>query len=251
MILSKKSKLNIHIDGIFGGLMLEEFDILRNEDLVNNPTPRVAVCLCLDTSGSMEGEPIDELNKGVELFFESIKEDETALYAAEIAIITFGDRGVNCIRDFASLTVEPDVPRLQASGSTPMGEAVNLALDKLQVRKDDYKNNGVDYYQPWLVLMSDGSPNGDYSELERAKERTSKLIASKKLSVFSIGIGTSADMGELSLFSLPKRSALKLQGLKFREFFEWLSKSVARTSQSTPGENVKLDTDGIKGWGEL
>ena len=132
-----------------------------------------------------------------------------------------------------------------------MGQAVNLALDKLQVRKDDYKNNGVDYYQPWLVLMSDGSPNGDYSELERAKERTSKLIASKKLSVFSIGIGTSADMGELSLFSLPKRSALKLQGLKFREFFEWLSKSVARTSQSTPGENVKLDTDGIKGWGEL
>lgn len=231
--------------------MNDDFDILRNEDLVNNPTPRVAVCLCLDTSGSMVGDPISELNRGVELFFESIKEDETALYAAEIAIITFGDQNVNCIRDFSSLTVDPVVPCLNASGMTPMGEAVNLALDKLQIRKDDYKKKGVDYYQPWLVLMSDGSPNGSVSELVRAKERTANLTANRKLAVFSIGIGSSADMDELSQFSLPKRPALKLKGLKFREFFEWLSKSISITSQSIPGETVHLDVDGIKGWGEL
>ena len=28
--------------------------LLRVEDLVNNPTPRVPICLCLDTSGSMD-----------------------------------------------------------------------------------------------------------------------------------------------------------------------------------------------------
>lgn len=28
-------------------------NLLRLEDLVNNPTARVPVCLCLDTSGSM------------------------------------------------------------------------------------------------------------------------------------------------------------------------------------------------------
>ena len=27
-------------------------DLLRMQDLVNNPTARVPVCLCLDTSGS-------------------------------------------------------------------------------------------------------------------------------------------------------------------------------------------------------
>lgn len=42
--------------------------LLRMEDLVNNPTPRVPVCLCLDVSGSMSGPPIDELNQGVKLF---------------------------------------------------------------------------------------------------------------------------------------------------------------------------------------
>ncbi|MDE6052396.1 MAG: VWA domain-containing protein [Lachnospiraceae bacterium] len=220
------------------------------EDLVNNPTARVPVCLCLDTSGSMDGQPINELNEGVRLFFEAIKEDETALYSAEISIITFGGNNAECIADFASLELQPNAPELSASGMTPMGEAVNMALDLLERRKDEYKDRGVDYYQPWLVLMTDGEPNGDKSELSRAINRTVELVNQKKLTVFPIGIGAYADMNVLGQFS-PKRPPLKLQGLKFREFFAWLSKSVSKTSQSTPGESVKLDVEGIKGWGEL
>ncbi len=224
--------------------------LVRIEDLVNNPTARVPVCLCLDTSGSMDGQPINELNEGVRLFFEAIKEDETALYSAEISIITFGGNNAECIADFASLELQPNAPELSASGMTPMGEAVNMALDLLERRKDEYKDRGVDYYQPWLVLMTDGEPNGDKSELSRAINRTVELVNQKKLTVFPIGIGAYADMNVLGQFS-PKRPPLKLQGLKFREFFAWLSKSVSKTSQSTPGESVKLDVEGIKGWGEL
>ena len=117
-------------------------------------------------------------------------------------------------------------------------------------RKNEYKSKGVDYYQPWLVLMTDGAPNGDPNELERAIQRTVKMANQRKLSVFPIGIGEDVDMGVLAKFS-PKRSPLKLQGLKFREFFEWLSQSVSRTSMSIPGESVPLDVDGIKGWAEL
>ena len=223
--------------------------LVRLEDLVNNPTARVPVCLCLDTSGSMGGMPIDELNEGVRLFYEAIREDETALYSAEVSIVTFGG-DAQCIADFASLEVQPNAPMLTANGMTPMGEAVNMGLDLLVQRKDEYKDRGVDYYQPWLVLMTDGSPNGDSSELSRAINRTVDLVNQKKLTVFPIGIGSDADMDVLAQFS-PKRPPLKLQGLKFREFFAWLSKSVSKTSQSTPGESVKLDVEGIKGWGEL
>lgn len=218
-------------------------------DLVDNPTPRVPVCLCLDVSGSMDGAPIDELNSGIELFFDAIKEDEMALYSAEISIVTFGGE-VGQVRDFTGLSVDDSYPNLSASGGTPMGEAANLALDLLEKRKNEYKSSGVDYYQPWLVLMSDGAPNGNSYELERAIERVSQLALQKKLSVFAIGIGEWADMDMLARFS-PKRTPLKLQGLKFREFFAWLSQSVAKTSQSMPGESVQLDVEGIKGWGEL
>ena len=229
-------------------------NILNMEDLVNNPTARVPVCLCLDTSGSMDGDPIDELNRGVELFFESIKEDETAVYAAEICIVTFGDQGARCIRDFAGVYSHPDVPRLSANGMTPMGEAVNIGLDKLENMKQLYKDKGIDYYQPWLVLMTDGLPNGSTSELERAIQRTTQLVKNRKLTVFPIGIGSGADMNTLACFS-PLRSPLRLKGLKFREFFAWLSKSVSKVSQSIPGEDVKLDLDKIfdkmTGWGTL
>lgn len=223
--------------------------LVRLEDLVNNPTARVPVCLCLDTSGSMGGVPIDELNEGVRLFYEAIREDETALYSAEVSIVTFGGNA-KCIVDFASLEVQPNAPTLTADGMTPMGEAVNMGLDLLEQRKDEYKDRGVDYYQPWLVLMTDGAPNGDSAELSRAINRTVDLVNQKKLTVFPIGIGSDADMDVLAQFS-PKRPPLKLQGLKFREFFAWLSKSVSKTSQSTPGESVKLDLEEIKGWGEL
>lgn len=223
--------------------------LVRSEDLVTNPTARVPICLCLDTSGSMDGKPINELNEGVRLFYEAIKEDETALYSAEISIVTFGGKA-ECITDFASLELKPNAPRLTANSITPMGEAVNMALDLLEHRKEEYKDRGVDYYQPWLVLMTDGEPNGDKSELLRAINRTVDLVKNKKLTVFPIGIGVYADMNVLSQFS-PKRPPLKLQELKFREFFEWLSKSVSKTSQSTPGESIKLDIEGIKGWGEL
>lgn len=223
--------------------------LLRLEDLVNNPTARVPVCLCLDTSGSMSGRAIEELNEGVRLFYEAIREDETALYSAEVSIVTFGG-DAQCLADFASLELQPNVPTLSADGMTPMGEAVNMSLDLFEKRKDEYRDRGVDYYQPWLVLMTDGSPNGNLEELSRAINRTVDLVNQRKLSIFPIGIGPVADMRVLKEFS-PNREPLKLQGLKFREFFEWLSKSVSKTSQSTPGESVKLDIEGIKGWSEL
>lgn len=249
--------------------------LLRLEDLVNNPTPRVPICLCLDTSGSMgavtgdctpTGETvfqdgkewrivtggtsrISQLQKGIELFYEAIRGDEIAVYSAEICIVEFNSKA-KCIVDFANIDRQESISQLQASGQTAMGEGVNLALDLLEKRKEEYKDKGVDYYQPWLVLMTDGDANGSASELNRAIERTNDMVKERKLTIFPIGIGDEASMQTLQKFS-PNRSPLKLQGLKFEEFFTWLSQSVSRTSESTPGENVQLDFEGIKGWGEL
>ena len=107
--------------------------------------------------------------------------------------------------------------------------------------------------------MTDGVPNGNPEQLNRAINRTRKMVDERKLTVFPIGIGNESDMSVLDKFS-PGRKALKLQGMKFQEFFAWLSKSVSKTSQSMPGESIKLDVEGngehpevqgIKGWAEL
>lgn len=57
-------------------------------------------------------------------------------------------------------------------------------------------------------------------------------------------------MDTLARFS-PQRTPLRLKERRFKEFFQWLSQSVSRTSMSMPGEKIKLDTEGIRGWGEL
>ena len=223
--------------------MNEEY-ILSQEDLVDNPTARVPICLVLDVSGSMNGEPIRELQAGVQMFYDAIRDDEIAQYAAEISIVTFGSQAQRTV-DFMSIERQ-DVPALIAEGTTAMGQGVNLALDLLEVRKSDYQRAGVDYYQPWMVIMTDGEPTDDIS---RASERVQKLCETRKLSVFPIAIGAAANMDTLAMLS-PGRPPLRLKGLNFKEFFLWLSRSVSRVSQSTPGETVPLDLAGIEAWGQ-
>ena len=125
--------------------------------------------------------------------------------------------------------------RLNASGSTPMGEAVDLAIDRLNRRKAEYKKSGVSYYQPWLVLMSDGAPN---SGREESARRLRRMAEERKVTVLCVGIGGGADLTILGQFST--RPAKQLSGMKFREFFQWLSQSMERVSQSSPGIKVAL-----------
>lgn len=212
---------------------MDSLEIKINE-LTENPTARVPICLCLDTSGSMTGNPIRELTQGVAKFYAEIKSNKLARYSADICIITFGTEVTKRV-DFRDVEKQ-FVPELQAGGLTPMGQAVIKALDTLDFRKQEYKAVGVDYYQPWLVLMTDGQATDDIS---LAAQEVSQLVSGRRLTVFPIGIGEGANMTELARFS-PGRDPIRLQGLAFAEFFTWLSKSVVKTSASSPGEKISL-----------
>ena len=214
-----------------------------DEDLLENPTSRVPVVLCLDTSTSMAGDPIRELADGVALFRQSVFDDEIARFSAEIAVVTFGCDGVRRAVDFGPVDEWPQLD-FQAGGNTPMGRGVGEALDMLEERKQAYRSAGVDYFQPWMVLMTDGAPT---DSIDRAIGRVVKLVESKRLTVFPIGIGEDADMEILAQFH-PGRTPLRLRGLEFKRFFEWLSASVQRFSASIPGQDVPLDVEALKGW---
>lgn len=212
----------------------------------DNHHARVAVCLCLDTSYSMTGQPINELNAGVRMFYDAVRKDSMASASAEIAIVTFGGGGVQCVQDF-TLADDANTPPMTADGMTPMGEAVNLAIDLLEARKKQYYESGLEYYQPWLVIMTDGFPNGNKQEQSRAEERASSMVMDDKLTVFPIGIGRDADRETLTRFS-PRRSPVKLKGLNFRKFFAWLSASMHTVSVSRPDEKISLPK--ISSWAE-
>ncbi len=203
---------------------------LRLEELTDNPTARVPVCLALDTSGSMSGQKITELNQAVSTFFRTVRDDEMASISAEIAVVTFG-HNVSKLIDFAGIERQ-SVPSFKADGATPMGEAVNLCLDMLEQAKRVYSDLGVDYFQPWLVLMTDGEPTDD---VRTAVQRCKDMVNSRKLTVFPIAIGKDANVSKLGQFS-PRLQPMRMEATDLKRFFAWLSKSVNAVSLSNPGD---------------
>lgn len=215
--------------------MIDEFR-LRADELTENPTARVPVCLALDVSGSMAVDrKMDKLNNGIREFFHAVRSDEMARFAAEIAIVTFSS-GAEKIMDFASIDRQT-APMLHAGGYTAMGEGVNKALDLLDNAKRIYSQMGVDYYQPWLVLMTDGEPAGEAPHVTNAAiARCQELIRARKLTVFPIAIGADANIRILSMFS-PNLEPLRVEATDFRRLFSWLAKSINMVSLSNPGDS--------------
>ncbi len=221
------------------------YGLLDKAEFADNPEPRCPVVLLLDCSGSMTGKAIDELNNGLRIFSETLKEDVLASLRVEVAIIAFGgDVQVMDVRggerhssfsyaDDAFITVDQfEPPTLSANGPTPMGQAVQRGLGLLRERKEIYKQNSVDYYRPWMFLITDGQPTDLWHS---AATQVKQEEANKGLIFFGIGI-EGANMKLLSEFcgSIPP---LKLEGLAFNELFQWLSKSMSAVSQSNVGEN--------------
>lgn len=226
--------------------------ILNEVEIANPQHPHCATLLLLDTSGSMEGDKIRQLNEGLNLFKEDILQDDLARKRVDLAIITFGE-GVNVVQNFSSVE---DVPEMQltAEGLTPMGYALSTAIDLIEQRKNEYKIKGVDYYRPWLFMITDGEPTDMKPGDPKWNSVVSKIHegeSSKKFLFFSVGVEP-ANMQTLKELSPRNRQPLKLKKDGFREMFSWLSKSARRTSASKVGDNVPLDNPtGPEGWGEI
>ena len=60
------------------------------ESFAENPEPRCPCLLLLDTSGSMLGAPINELNAAVTAFKDDLLSDTLATKRVEVAVVTFG-----------------------------------------------------------------------------------------------------------------------------------------------------------------
>jgi uncharacterized protein YegL len=208
--------------------------------VAENPEQRCPCILLLDVSGSMNGAPIAQLNAGLQAFSESIQKNELASMRVEVAIITFG-KEVELKQDFITVN-QFTPPVLTSGGSTPLGKAIHMALDKLEDRKQIYKSAGISYFRPWVFLITDGEPTDEW---HAAATRIQAMEERKGVTFFVVGVER-ANLSTLAQIAPKNRPPVKLNGLDFASMFIWLSSSLGKVSDSKIGTQVALPP--TSGW---
>jgi uncharacterized protein YegL len=228
--------------------MMENFGDL---EFAQNSDPRIPVVLLLDCSDSMmekrpgeDRSPFEALNGGLDTLWSALHSDPLAKRRAEVSFITFGS-DVSEPTEFKTVD-DMVLPALQPMGVTSLAEALTVALDAIEARKQTYRDNGVQYYRPILMAISDGLPTSPKETISEVSARLKDSVERKKLTFMPIAVeGADVDV----MTSLSGKQALKLQGMKFDELFQWLSASAAAVSASQPGDAVKAPAP--DGWAEL
>jgi len=180
---------------------------------INFPTTsqRTPCILVLDTSIAMSlpwlsnKTGIDALNSAINRFHKFLAADPTAKVRWEICIIKAGgaNNSAECVQDWT--LVHNYMPAIfEASGMSPIGAGINLALEMIKTRKEHYNHNGFDYTRPYLFIMSAGKPTDKNSEWQAAVSALKEAESFKQVKTFTIALGRDANFNLLaSLSSYP------------------------------------------------
>jgi uncharacterized protein YegL len=168
------------------------------------------VALLIDTSQSMgttraDGIPaIDALNRRIGDWLPKVRaEGRGALRDVEFVVITFGAGGVLVASGSGEPSAEDGgafvpadrlhIGELAAGGATPMVDAVDLALDLLEERRQRVQQvHGQQTGSPRLILVGDGEPTDfegnpteDWRRLAKRLERARKQLRTR---LFAFGV---------------------------------------------------------------
>ena len=202
---------------------------MQNETLPNSQSPfadasirRLPVYLVLDCSGSMTGAPIEAVRQGMKTLLNELKSDPQALETVFLSVITFDStaRQVNPLTELM-LVKEPD---FQATGTTALGAALKLLSECIdrEVRQTTTDQKGD--WKPLIFLMTDGAPTDKWEDAADA-------IKSKKPGNFiACAAGAGADETVLKRITNIVVKLNDLQPEALKQFFQWVSASVATTS---------------------
>jgi len=211
-------------------------------ETAENFQQKCPVVFVLDRSGSMAGEPINEVNKGIVAFAENMSADSISKVRVELSIIAY-DNNIDVVREFATVQTNVDMPTLYAGGLTHTESAMIKASELVEERKAYYKANKIPYYRPYIILLTDGQTYGENQSVTRLGELIKNAEKNKKFQFMGFGVAD-ANMDELNSIKGETSIVAKIAGVdSLATFFTWLSSSIDALSKSGDNEEVDMTPD--------
>lgn len=197
---------------------------------------RLITYLCIDTSGSMRGEPIESVNVGLRALISALRQNPYALETVWLSIITFDSN----ISDVLPLTAVEDVnlPEIVCpeSGATFLGAALEHVSERV---KRDVRVSGVDQkgdWRPLLFVLTDGKPTDTLA----FNEAIPLIEACNFATVIACAAGPKADPTTLRKLTDKVVTLDTMDASSFASLFAWVSSTITEGSRSA-GVSGSLD----------
>jgi uncharacterized protein YegL len=189
---------------------------------------RLLTYLCIDTSGSMNGEPIVAVNTGLQTLLSSLRSNPYALESVHLSITTFDSE----IKEVLPMTPIADIslPEISCpkSGATLLGAALEHIC--VQVQRDVRKSTAAEKgdWKPMLVILTDGKP----TDTMAYNEVIPHLQAAGFAKILACAAGPKSDAAQLKRLTDSVVSLDTMDATSFARFFEWVSSTFSKDSQS-------------------
>jgi len=194
----------------------------------------LVIFFLIDTSGSMKGKKMGELNTVMEELIPEIRRVGEADTEVKVAVLTFSTE----VRWMYSTPIpieDFEWARLRASGVTSMGAAFKELSARMS--RNSYLNSPSLSFAPVIFLMTDGYPSDDYREGLKELQSNSWYKFGLKA---ALGIGEEANDDVLAEFTGSKDTVVHAySGTQLAQMI----KIIAVTSAQIGSKSMTLSDD--------